>query len=178
MFTPRHRGTAVLIAVALGSSAALAQGPNLGQPISPADIEPWSLTIMPDGTGLPPGSGTAAQGASIFAEKCAVCHGVNGEGGQNSALVGGEPLTNGIDTGKTVANFWPYATTLFDFTRRAMPWLQPRTLTDEEVYAVTAYVLALNDIIAEDDVMNAETLPKVQMPNRDGFIPRFPERMP
>ena len=96
----------------------------------------------------------------------------------NAALVGGAPLTNGIETTKTIANFWPYATTLFDFTRRAMPWQQPRTLTDDEVYALTAYILSLNKIIGENDVMNAETLPKVRMPNRDGFIVRFPDKMP
>jgi len=178
MCTPRERCAVVFIALALGSSGALAQGPGLGQPISPADIAPWNITIMPDGSGLPPGSGTALQGEVIYAEKCAMCHGVNGGGGRNSALVGGEPLTNGIDTTKTVANFWPYATTLFDYARRAMPWPQPRTLTDDEVYALTAYILSLNDIIGGDDVMNAETLPKVRMPNRDGFIVRFPELMP
>ena len=80
--------------------------------------------------------------------------------------------------GKTIANFWPYATTIFDFTRRALPWLQPRTLTDNEVYALTAYLLAINNIIDDGDVMNAETLPQVQMPNRNGFIPRFPDRIP
>ena len=95
-----------------------------------------------------------------------------------AALVGGEPLTSGIDTPKTIANFWPYATTIFDFTRRAMPWPRPRSLTNDEVYALTAYVLSLNKIIGENDVMNAQTLPKVRMPNRDGFIARFPERMP
>ena len=94
-----------------------------------------------------------------------------------AALVGGQPLTSGIETTKTIANFWPYATTLFDFTRRAMPWPKPRTLTNDEVYALTAYILALNKIIGENDVMNAQTLPKVRMPNRDGFIIRFPEKL-
>jgi cytochrome c len=106
-----------------------------------------------------------------------MCHGENGRGGTNAALVGGRPLTDGIETPKTIANFWPYATTLFDFTRRAMPWQQPRTLTNDEVYALTAYLLALNKIIGDDDTMNAETLPKVRMPNRDGFIVRFPDRL-
>ena len=177
MFTLSRRRAVPLVAI-LASGAALAQGPNLGEPLSPEDITAWDITIMPNGSGLPPGSGTPAQGEPIFAEKCAWCHGANGEGGTNARLVGGEPLTNGIDTSKTIANFWPYATTLFDFTRRAMPWQQPRTLADEEVYALTAYLLALNDIIDEDEVMNAETLPEVRMPNRDGFIPRFPERIP
>ena len=171
-------GAAVLIALALGSSVVFGQGANLGKPISPADVAAWDISIMPDGSGLPPGSGTPAQGSRIFAEKCSMCHGANAKGGLAAALVGGEPPTSGIDTTKTIANFWPYATTLFDFTRRAMPWPQPRTLTNDEVYAVTAYLLALNKLIGENDVMNAATLPKVQMPNRDGFIIRFPDRMP
>ena len=172
------RGAAVLIALALGSSAAFAQGPDLGKPISPAEIAAWDISILPDGSGLPPGSGTPAQGSGIYAAKCSMCHGANGKGGINAALVGGSPLTTGIDTPKTIANFWPNATTLFDFTRRAMPWPQPRTLASDEVYALTAYILALNKLIGENDVMNADTLPKVRMPNRDGFIVRFPERMP
>ena len=172
------RLAAVLIALALGSSAAFAQGPALGKPISPAEIAAWDISILPDGSGLPPGSGTPAQGSDIYAGKCAICHGANGTGGLAAALVGGNPLTSGIDTPKTVANFWPYATTLFDFTRRAMPWPKPRTLTNNEVYALTAYILALNKLIGENDVMSGDTLPKVRMPNRDGFIVRFPERMP
>ena len=100
---------------------------GFGTPISEAEIAPWDISIMPDGSGLPPGSGTPEQGAKIFAAKCALCHGPEAKGGTNAALVGGAPLTNGIDTPKTIANFWPYATTLFDFTRRAMPWQQPRS---------------------------------------------------
>jgi S-disulfanyl-L-cysteine oxidoreductase SoxD len=172
------REAGLVLALALASSAALAQSPNLGTPISEADVRAWDISIMPDGSNLPPGSGTPEQGARIFAAKCAVCHGENAKGGTNAALVGGAPLTTGIDTTKTIANFWPYATTLFDFTRRAMPWQQPRTLTDDEVYALTAYILSLNKIVGPTDVMNAQTLPKVRMPNRDGFIPRFPEKMP
>src|SRR5713226_2667259 len=178
MFTHKLQSAAVVIALALGSSAAFAQGPNLGQPISPAEIAAWDISVMPDGTGLPPGSGTPAQGATIYAQKCAACHGENGKGGLTAALVGGGPLTSGIDTTKTIANFWPVATTLFDFTRRAMPWTRPRTLTNDEVYALTAYILSLNKLIGENDVMNAQTLPKVRMPNREGFIVRFPERTP
>ncbi len=174
----RLRHVVIVIALALASRAAFAQAPNLGTPVSEADVRAWDISVLPDGSGLPPGSGTPEQGARIFAAKCAVCHGENGKGGPNTALVGGAPVTNGIDTAKTIANFWPYATTLFDFTRRAMPWQQPRTLTDDEVYALTAYILALNTIIGEKDVMNAQTLPKVRMPNRDGFIVRFPEKMP
>jgi S-disulfanyl-L-cysteine oxidoreductase SoxD len=167
---------AVALAFALGGSAAFAEGPNLGKPIDPADIAAWDITIMPDGAGLPPGSGAPAQGASIYAEKCALCHGENGKGGRNAAVVGGGPLDR-INAPKTIANYWPYATTVFDFTRRAMPWQAPRTLSNDEVYALTAYILALNKLIGENDVMNAETLPKVRMPNRDGFIIRFPDKI-
>src|SRR5919106_6859606 len=183
MFTPnvvrqcavRWCGGALAI-VTFASSVALAQG--LGKPISEAEIAPWDISIMPDGSGLPPGSGTPEQGAKIYAAKCALCHDPEAKGGANTALVGGAPLTSGIDAPKTIANFWPYATTLFDFTRRAMPWQQPRSLTDDEVYALTAYILSLNKIIGPTDVMNPQTLPKVRMPNRDGFSPRFPDKMP
>jgi cytochrome c len=162
-------------ALVLGSTVS---AQNLGTPISEAEIAPWDISILPDGTGLPSGSGTPADGARIFAAKCSVCHGENGKGGLAAAIAGGGPLTSGIETTKTIANFWPYATTLFDFTRRAMPWPRPRTLTNDEVYALTAYMLSLNKIVGEDAVMNAQTLPKVRMPNRDGFIVRFPEKMP
>ena len=164
----------VLGSLVLGSSASYTQG--LGTPISEADVAAWDINILPDGTNLPAGSGTAQQGAAIYVTKCQVCHGEAGKGGSAAALVGGAPLSNGIDTPKTIANFWPYATTLFDFTRRAMPWPQPKTLTADETYAVTAYLLALAKIIGENDVMNADTLPKVRMPNRDGFVSKYPEK--
>src|ERR1700741_5228812 len=97
-------------------STALGTGPGLGHPISEADVAAWDISILPDGTGLPAGSGTAEQGSKVFAAKCAACHGENGKGGPAAALVGGQPLTSGIEATKTVANFWPYATTIFDFT--------------------------------------------------------------
>src|SRR5215831_10297172 len=156
--------------------AADAGPPKLGKPISPADIAPWDISIMPDGTGLPPGSGTPAQGAPIFAAKCSACHGENGKGGIAAAVTAGPPRAT-LDGGKTIANFWPYATTVFDFIRRAMPYNAPHSLKDEEVYALTAYLLSLNKLIGENDVMNAQTLPKVKMPNRDNFIIRFPDRI-
>jgi cytochrome c len=172
----------MVLALLLASTVLRAQGdqttPNLGTPVTEAELAAWDISILPDGTGLPAGSGTPEQGAKVFAAKCALCHGPEAKGGTNAALVGGRPLTDGIDTPKTIANFWGHATTLFDFTRRAMPWQAPRTLTNDEVYALTAYILSLNKIIGPGDVMNAQTLPKVRMPNRDGFIPRFPERMP
>ena len=132
---------------------------------------------MPDGTGLPAGSGTSVQGAPIYVTKCASCHGENGKGAISSALVARGPITSINAAEKTIANFWPYSTTVFDYIRRAMPWQQPRSLTNDEVYALTAYVLALNQLIGENEVMNATTLPKVRMPNRDGFIIRFPDKL-
>tara|TARA_B100000029_G_scaffold515038_1_gene620223 strand:+ start:3765 stop:4298 length:534 start_codon:yes stop_codon:yes gene_type:complete len=155
-----------------------AQSPGLGTPIDEIDIAAWNIDVLPDGTGLPSGEGNAVQGKIIYEQKCIVCHGLNGQGGISPALAGGEPLSNGIDTAKTIGNFWPYATTIFDYTRRAMPWFAPRTLTDNEVYSLTAYLLALNNIIDQEDIMDATSLPAVEMPNRDGFIIRFPERTP
>jgi mono/diheme cytochrome c family protein len=167
----------VLFLLALGFAAPSAgETPDLGQPISESEIRAWDISILPDGSGLPPGSGTPVQGARIYAQKCVACHGENGKGGPFAPVVGGGPLTS-INTVKTIANFWAQATTLFDFIRRAMPWQQPRTLTNDEVYALTAYILAQNKLIGDNAIMNAETLPKVRMPNRDGFIVRFPDRM-
>ena len=157
----------------LASIGVPAAGPDLGKPVTPAEIAAWDISVSPDGDGLPPGSGTAAQGAVVYAQKCAACHGENARGGVNAALVGGGAIER-IDSARTIRNFWPYATTVFDYIRRAMPWPQPRTLSNDEVYALTAYILAENRLIAPDAVMNATTLPQVKMPNRDGFIVRFP----
>jgi mono/diheme cytochrome c family protein len=166
--------------------AVLAQSPNLGKPISPADLAEWDIDIEPDGAGLPAGSGTSDQGATIFADQCSACHGDGGRGAKTttSGAPAAPPVVsdvkrNGIDdTTLTIANYWPYATTLFDYIRRAMPWTSPRSLTDDQVYALTAYILAQNKLIDAKLTINAQTLPKVQMPNRDGFIIRFPERTP
>src|SRR6267142_5389223 len=142
----------VFAALALGSTAALAQqGPNLGQPITEADVGAWNLNAMPDGSGFPPGSGTPEQGKPIYAQKCAACHGEGGKGGVNAPLVGNPPL-NAIDAPKTITNFWGYSSTVFDFIRRAMPWTQPRSLTNDEVYAITAYILAENKLIGPTDL--------------------------
>src|SRR5712671_1075532 len=170
--------TIILLALALGWGTAIAaEGQKFGQPIASNDFASWDISIAPDGVGLPAGSGTPTQGAAIYAQKCVTCHGEKGSGGSGGALIGGGPLRDGDrDPAKLIGNYWPYATTIFDFTRRAMPWQQPKTLTDDEVYAVTAYLLALAKIIGENDVMNAETLPKVRMPNRDGFVSKYPEK--
>jgi cytochrome c len=177
MPTPKAAILALSLALIFVARATMAEGPHLGKPIEPGDIVAWDISIPPDGTGLPPGSGTSAQGAALFAQKCALCHGENGKGGHAAALVGGGPITDVSASMKTIANFWPYGTTVFDYIRRAMPWQMPRSLTNEEAYALTAFILAQNKIIGEADVMNATTLPKVQMPNRDGFIVRFPDRI-
>src|SRR5215467_7295005 len=160
------------LAVGLGSAIA-AESQRFGQPISPEDAAAWDISIAPDGVGLPPGSGTPAQGAVVYAAKCAACHGQKGEGKTNARLVGGQ-ITGPNPAVKTVGSYWPYATMVFDFTRRAMPWTAPKSLTDDEVYAVTAHILRLNGIIGDNDVLDAKTLPQVKMPNRDGFIPLFP----
>src|SRR4051812_12743442 len=144
---------AFAFALAIGvSTANAADAPRFGQPISPADLAPWDISIAPDGVGLPPGSGTPAQGEAVYAKfACALCHGEKGAGGPSGPLVGGGPLdSKDRDPQKLIGNYWPYATTIFDFTRRAMPWQQPKALTDNEVYALTAYILALNQIIRED----------------------------
>ena len=182
MYTRSLVGFALMLALAFGPRFAFAQAPNsqrpnLGKPITPAETAAWDINILPDGSGLPAGNGTPAEGARIYAAKCSACHGQEGKGGASARLVGGEAIKN-MESEKTIASFWPFATTLFDYIRRAMPWQQPRSLPDQEVYSLTAYILSLNKLIGESDTVNATTLPKVRMPNRDGFIVRFPDRTP
>jgi cytochrome c len=154
------------------STAALTETPDLGHPATPEEIAVWDISIGPDGADLPPGSGSPQQGEAVYVAKCLPCHGEKGSGKPNDQLVGGlGTLTGDQPPVKTVGSFWPYATTLFDYVRRAMPFNAPRSLSDDEVYAVCAYILQLNGIIGESTVMNAQTLAKVQMPNRDGFVP-------
>ena len=155
--------------------ATLAQeGPNLGMEASPEEVAKWDISIQPDGEGLPPGSGTAVAGEPVYTLHCFSCHGVEGQGQLNDVLVGGHGTLDGPAPRKTVGSFWPYATTVFDYIRRTMPYQQPQSLSDDEVYALTAYLLFLNGIIEEDEVMDAETLPEVRMPNRDNFILAWP----
>jgi len=152
-------------------SSALAEGPGLGRVASPDEIASWDISIGPDGAGLPPGRATPKQGETVYAEKCVACHGEKGAGKPNDQLVGGRGSLSGDQPPvKTVGSFWPYATTLFDYIRRAMPLNAPKSLSDDEVYAVSAYILQLNGIIGQADAMDAQTLPQVRMPNRDGFI--------
>jgi len=165
------RLAAAASAVVVLSSPALAEGPGLGRVATPDEIASWDISIGPDGAGLPPSRGTPKQGETVYAEKCVACHGEKGAGKPNDQLVGGRGSLSGDQVPvKTVGSFWPFATTLFDYIRRAMPLNAPKSLSDDEVYAVSAYILRLNGIIGEADAMDAQSLPQVQMPNRDGFI--------
>ena len=152
------------------------KGPSLGVPASAADITALDVSIGPDGAGLPPGSGTATQGAEVYKTKCIACHGPEGANGVNDRLAGGQGTLKSATPVKTIGSYWPYATTVFDYVRRAMPYPAPHSLSDAEVYAVTAYLLHLNGIIGADDAMDATSLPKVQMPNRGGFSSAFKQR--
>ena len=153
------------------ASAASAQSPNLGKPISAEDLASWDISIGPDGVGLPAGSGTVKQGEAVFAAKCQACHGAKGAGQPNDRLVGGQgSLPGDKPPVKTIGSYWPYATTLFDYIRRAMPLNESKSLSNDEVYGVVAYLLNLNGVIPEAETVTAQSLPKVVMPNRDGFV--------
>jgi cytochrome c len=154
--------------------ARAADGPNLGRDVTAAEIAGWDISVPPDGSGLPPGEGTVAAGATVYAAKCQSCHGEKGAGKPNDPLVGGQGTLASPMPVRTIGSYWPYATTVFDYVRRAMPYQQSQSLTNDEVYAVTAYLLHLNGIIAENEVMNARTLPQVKMPNRNNFILAYP----
>lgn len=144
---------------------------GLGRSATEPEIRPWNIDVSPSGEGLPPGRGSAEEGAIVFSAKCAKCHGRTGTEGSADVLVGGRDTLKTDKPMRTVGSYWPYATTLFDYINRAMPWDAPQSLTADEVYAVSAWLLHQNGIIAEDAVLDAQTLPSVQMPNRLGFIP-------
>jgi cytochrome c len=144
--------------------------PKLGEVVSSADISSLDFTILPNGDGLPNGSGTAAAGALVYQQNCLACHGTGGKDGLNDTLVGGRGSLATDHPQKTVGSYWPYATTLFDYVRRAMPYQAPGSLADDDVYAVTAYILYLNEIVGEDERLDANTLPEVRMPNRENFV--------
>jgi cytochrome c len=156
-----------------------AQAPQrfgIGRPATPAEISALDVDIGPDGAGLPPGRGTSADGAPIYAARCAGCHGKTGKEGPNDVLVGrlpGDtfPFATDPRAPKTIGSYWPYATTVFDYIRRAMPPDAPGSLRDDEVYSLTAYLLTLNELIPADAVIDATTLPKVKMPSKDRFKP-------
>ncbi len=175
----------LLLVAGVGPPAALAQLPTygVGRPPTVEEVKAWDLTIPPDGQGLPPGSGTAALGKPTYAQRCASCHGEKAEDPKYRLLTGGrrtltaaelpqniDPLIGG-EPALTIGSFWQYATTLWSYINRSQPFDEPGSLTADEVYAVTAYLLHLNGIIGENDVIDAKTLPRVKMPNRDGFVP-------
>ena len=168
MSWPRH--LALYLPAALGFALA-ASAADFGRPASPEEVRLWNLDVLPDGTGLPPGSGSVARGQQVFAENCAACHGERGQGGVADRLVGGEGSLASAHPVKTVGSFWPYATTLFDYVRRAMPFPAPQSLSDDDTYAVVAYVLRLNGLVPDGTVLDRTNLPLVRMPNRDGFVP-------
>jgi len=168
MFT--HKTLSWIVLVCGITAAPILAAQNLGVPVDESQLKGFDLVAGPDGIGFPAGSGTAKQGKTVFDSKCAACHAVTGEGvSGNTRLVGGDMQSEGTPL-RTVGSYWPHASTLFDFIRRAMPANAPKSLSNEEVYQATAYVLFLNNIIGEDTVIDKEALSKLVMPNADGFI--------
>src|SRR5437773_5804766 len=152
----RDLAWAVIAVVAAGCArATVVETPNLGRPATAAQIAGWDISVGPDGGGLPPGSGTAAKGAVVYEQKCQACHGAKGAGQPNDRLVGGQGTLASKTPVRTIGRYCPHATTIFDHTRRPMPYVQPQSLTDDEVYAVTAYLLHINGIIADSDATSA-----------------------
>ena len=164
-------GAGLSLAVGAAMAAQNVPPPKLGRPATQDEIAKASISIPPDGDGLPAGSGSVAQGAQIFQQKCAACHGMNAEGTPNGdRLVGGVGTLASAEPVKTVNSYWPYATTVFDYIRRAMPVTNPQSLQNDEVYALVAFILSRDKVVPEDAVLDAKSLPKVQMPNRAGFV--------
>lgn len=170
----RALSASVVVALVFFAGSALAQQARLGlgTPATLEQIRGWDIDVRPDGAGLPPGKGTVEQGEKVYAEQCAACH---GEKGQNPAkgfdrLVGGKGTLATPKPVQTVGSYWPYATTIFDYVNRAMPFTAPNTLTADEVYSVVAYLLYVNDIVPRQAIMDAQELKKVKMPNAEGFI--------
>jgi S-disulfanyl-L-cysteine oxidoreductase SoxD len=151
-----------------------AQQPNLGRQLSPEEVQKLDITISPDGSGLPPGSGTVSAGATIYTQKCQGCHGAQGSGKPQDQLTGGVGSLATAKPVKTPVSYWPRATTLFDYIRRAMPITAPESLTNDEVYSLTAYLLSIDGVVAKDATLDAKSLAQVKMPNKDGFVSWWP----
>jgi mono/diheme cytochrome c family protein len=144
---------------------------DFGRPATPAEIRLWDIDVRPDGKGLPIGTGTVMHGKTVYEQNCIACHGMNGKDGIKDRLAGGQGTLSSDHPIKTIGSFWPYATTLFDYIHRAMPYQAPGSLSIDDTYAVTAYLLSLNGILPENGSLDKESLPKIKMPNRNGFIP-------
>jgi S-disulfanyl-L-cysteine oxidoreductase SoxD len=164
------RAPLLLTLMLVAGSAPAGQDYGIGHVATPAEISGWDIDVAPNGAGLPSGAGSVGEGKAIFAEKCAACHGERGQGGPMDRLAGGAGTISTAKPVRTVGSYWPYATTLFDFIRRAMPFDAPQSLSPPEVYAVSAYVLFLNGLIPEDATLDANSLPQVVMPNRGAFV--------
>jgi len=162
-----------IAAMAASGAVSAAERYGFGRPATPQEIAGWNIDVSPSGAGLPPGRGDVKEGEAIYAAKCAACHGLHGEGKPMPRLAGGLGTLRDKKPVKTVGSYWPYATTLFDYVRRAMPLDAPQSLTPDEVYAVSAYVLFLNGIVPQDATLDADTLAKIKMPNRDGFVSAY-----
>ncbi len=165
---------AAILFTSILTSAAGAD-PGFSEAATAEDIERVYLSILPDGENLPEGSGTATQGKAVYEMYCVACHGMDGEGTLADKLVGGRGTLDSDSPVKTVGSYWPYATTVFNYIRRSMPYMAPMSLTNEEYYAITAFILNKNDIISADTVLDKNSLPDVQMPNRDGFVNSYPD---
>lgn len=166
-------GAALLLAAALVAQTNQSSQPQVGRAPAADEIKQANITVLPNGIGLPEGTGTSDQGEAIYKAKCASCHGENGEGKPPTGvtLVGGTGTLATAKPVKTIGSYWPYATSVWDYIHRSMPYAEPGTLSTDDTYAVTAFLLFKNGIISHDQAMNKDTLPKVRMPNRDGFIP-------
>ena len=165
----------LFMAFCLPPSVRGAQGPNRGRPLTPEEIRKIDITVLPDGRGLPSGGGSVSAGAAVYAKSCQSCHGTQGAGKPQDQLTGGVGSLASGKPVKTPASYWPAATTLFDYIRRAMPIASPQSLTNDEVYAVTAYILSIDGIVPSDAVVDAKSLPRVKMPNKDGFVSWWPK---
>jgi S-disulfanyl-L-cysteine oxidoreductase SoxD len=163
-------GLALLVAFPV---AAQQQRYGLGAALTGAEIKAWDIDVRPDGAGLPPGRGSVKQGQQLYVERCSACHGEKGNDGPTGfdRLVGGKGTLTSARPVRTVASFWPYATTLYDYVYRAMPFMAPQSLTPDETYAIVAYVLFLDQIVPQNTVLDAKSLPRVKMPNANGFVP-------
>jgi mono/diheme cytochrome c family protein len=163
----------VLTTAATASTPAVSQearSPHLGEGLTPAQAAELDFVVLPNGEGLPGGAGNAVTGEDLYRTHCLACHGERGENGSNDRLAGGRGSIGSTAPVKTVGSYWPYATTLFDYLRRAMPYQTPGRLTNDELYSLTAYVLYINEIVTQTEILDARSLPEVQMPNRDGFV--------